>query len=127
MAEQKKFLLKIVNDRLVIDMNKMTDDYSEAFGYDGLPSKYDIGELANAEVFTTIELDDGAVEQIMAEYKGGGECGWCNDIVKELRTPHQFDFADGKMCRRCWEFDREMYKGSMGVDIGPYEQEGEVG
>ncbi|EJR11992.1 hypothetical protein [Bacillus cereus] len=38
--------LKIINDRLVIDLNKMTDDYMESYGYDGMPSKYDTGELA---------------------------------------------------------------------------------
>ncbi|GLY11371.1 hypothetical protein [Pseudobacillus badius] len=122
MSEASKFALKIVNNRLVIDLNKMTDDYMEAYGYDGKPSMYDIGELGCAEVVAEIELGNGTVKKIMAEYDGGGECGLCGDIARKLRPCHPFDLA-GRICQRCWEHDRETYKGSYGEDIGPFETE----
>lgn len=116
-----KFKVKIINDRLVIDLNKMTDDFAEAYGYDGQPSKYDIGELACAETFAEIELTRHHVEVMMAEYENGGECGWCGRVAKELSYPHMMDFAPGqKMCRGCWSVDRETYLGSMGEDIGEF-------
>lgn len=116
-----KYALKIVNNRLVIDLNQMTEDYTTACGYDGQPSHYDIGELACAEEFAMIELTNKHIEVIMAEYANGGECGWCGRVAKELSHPHMFDFAPGqKMCRGCWDVDRETYLGSMGEDIGEF-------
>jgi hypothetical protein len=116
------FDLKKINDRLVIDLNKMTDDYSEAYGYDGLPSKYEVGEIGCIEAFATIDLTDHQYNRLMAEYENGGECDWCGEIKKELRGPHLLDFDPGKkMCRECWNMDRETYKGSLGEDIGPFD------
>lgn len=117
----KKVALKILNDRLVIDLDRMTEDYTMALGYDGLPSQHDIGELACAKTFAIIELTDSQIETIMAEYENGGECGWCGRIAKELSSPHIFDFAPAeKMCRGCWNVDRETYIGSFGEDIGEF-------
>lgn len=116
-----EYALKVINDRLVIDLDKMTEDYSEAYGYDGKPSKYDIGEVSCTEPFAIIELSEHQVNRIMAEYENGGECGWCGEISSELSSPHIFDFTPGeKMCRNCWNHDREMYKGSTGEDIGEF-------
>lgn len=48
-------------------------------------------------------------------------CDWCGDSAKELSHPHMFDMAIGKkMCRHCWDHDREVYKGSYGEDIGEF-------
>lgn len=49
------------------------------------------------------------------------ECDWCGEPATELSHPHMFDPAIGKrMCRHCWEHDREVYKGSYGEDIGEF-------
>lgn len=120
-----KFNLKVVNERLVIDLNKMTEDYSESYGYDGKPSYYDVGELATAVAFTEVELTQQQLDKIMAEYENGGECGWCGEIATELSGPHLMDFVPGeKMCKKCWEHDREMYLGSVGTDIGEFKPRG---
>ncbi|MED4377958.1 hypothetical protein P9274_20080 [Schinkia azotoformans] len=119
----ESYALKIVNGSLVIDMNKMTEDYSRSYGYDGNPSLYDTGDLVGTEPFIIIELSEGHVKKIMDEYENGGECGWCGEVKKELRSPHLLDFVQGeKMCRDCWEMDRETYKGSLGEDIGPFDE-----
>ncbi|MGD6864270.1 MULTISPECIES: hypothetical protein [Bacillus cereus group] len=116
--------LKVINDKLVIDLNKMTDDYMESYGYDGMPSKYDTGELACAEQIGYVSIPEGQLNKIMAEYENGGECGWCGEVRKELRGPHLLDFVPGeKMCRNCWETDRENYLGAVGEDIGPFDKE----
>lgn len=50
-----------------------------------------------------------------------GKCNWCDEPDNELSHPHMFDMAIGrKMCRRCWDHDREVYKGSYGEDIGEF-------
>lgn len=117
------FELKIINNRLVIDMNKLTEDYSEAYGYDGLPSKYDVEEIGCTEPFATIELSEHQYKRIMAEYENGGECDWCGEIKKELRGPHLMDFVPGKkICRDCWNLDRGNYLGVLGEDIGPFDE-----
>ncbi|MBE0335096.1 hypothetical protein E0698_01045 [Paenibacillus sp. 23TSA30-6] len=70
----------------------------------------------------TVELSDEQLAKITAEYKNGGECDWCGEISSELTGPHMHDFAPGKrMCRNCWNHDREVYKGSCGDDIGEFE------
>ena len=52
------------------------------------------------------------------------KCDWCDNEVageQELSHPHIFDMAiGGRMCRHCWEHDREVYKGSYGEDIGEF-------
>src|SRR5690554_792173 len=49
------------------------------------------------------------------------ECDWCGEPAEELSHPHMFDMAIGsKMCRHCWDQDREVYKGSYGEDIGEF-------
>ncbi|WP_255291974.1 hypothetical protein [Bacillus pseudomycoides] len=117
-----KYELKIIDNKLVIDLNKMTDDYMESYGYDGMPSKYDIGELACTESIGSVELSEHQVNKIMAEYENGGECDWCGEIRKELRGPHLLDFVPGKkMCLNCWEMDRKNYLGAIGEDIGPFD------
>lgn len=118
-----RFTLKVVNERLVIDLNKMKDDYSESYGYDGKPNYYDIGELACAEPLTVVDLTESQLNKIMAEYENGGECGWCGEVAAELSGPHMMDFLlDERMCKKCWEHDREMYLGSVGTDIGEFKR-----
>lgn len=49
------------------------------------------------------------------------KCGWCDEWAYQLSNPHMFDAAMGqKMCKACWDHDREVYKGSMGEDIGEF-------
>lgn len=49
------------------------------------------------------------------------ECGWCGTETNELSGPHMMDFVPGeKMCRGCWNHDRETYLGSVGTDIGEF-------
>ncbi|WP_036648353.1 hypothetical protein [Paenibacillus wynnii] len=46
---------------------------------------------------------------------------WCDNQTLELSHPHTFDMAiGGRMCRHCWNHDREVYKGSYGEDIGEF-------
>lgn len=121
----RNFDLKIIKGRLVIDMDKTTEDYMESYAYDGKPSKYDTGELACTEPFAVIQLSDHQVARIMSEYENGGECGWCGDIKSELREPHLLDYVSGeKICRECWEMDRTNYLGALGEDIGPFDKDG---
>lgn len=48
-------------------------------------------------------------------------CNWCGNPAQELSHPHLFDMAFGKrMCRHCWDHDREVYKGAYGEDIGEF-------
>lgn len=48
-------------------------------------------------------------------------CDWCGEPAAELSYPHMFDMAIGKrMCRGCWDHDREAYMGVYGEDIGPF-------
>ena len=78
-----KYDLKIIDNRLVIDLNKLKDDFSESYGYAGRPSFYDVGELACAPVVGEVELTQHQLDKIMAEYENGGECGWCGEVVPE--------------------------------------------
>lgn len=49
------------------------------------------------------------------------KCGWCDSLTTEVSHPHMFDAAIGeKMCKECWNHDREVYKGSYGEDIGEF-------
>lgn len=49
------------------------------------------------------------------------KCDWCDEPAAELSHPHMFDMAIGKrMCRGCWDHDREAYKGVYGEDIGEF-------
>ncbi|BFH12755.1 hypothetical protein WJ0W_004614 [Paenibacillus melissococcoides] len=114
--------LKLVDDRLVIDLHDH-DDQFRAKGYTGLPETFDLAEISTAPVVGTVQLEEEQFNRIMAEYTGGGECAWCGEVRKELREPHIFDRAPngGKMCRHCWDHDREVYKGSYGEDIGPFD------
>jgi hypothetical protein len=117
-----QFELKIVNDRLVVDLAQGFDDELKCWGYDGLPNKYDMMDIGPAKAIGTVELTDDQMELIKAEYAGGGECGWCGEVARELRDCHIFDRGTKgqKMCQHCWDHDREVYKGSYGEDIGPF-------
>lgn len=57
-------------------------------------------------------------------------CDWCGEVAEEFSGPHLYDWVpDKKMCRKCWDHDRQVYKGSYGDDIGefrPVGQEGKV-
>lgn len=128
----RKFELKVVDGKLVIDLNSEPDMKSIGMpvrGYDGVPNKYDICDLGPAPVIGTVELSDEALAKIDAEYQNGGQCAWCDEVRPKLRPPHMFDRDrdGGRMCEHCWNHDRKMYKGSYGEDIGPFEEEGEGG
>lgn len=118
--------LKFLDGRLVIDLL----DHDEQFiakGYTGLPGIFDLGKISTAPVVGTVTLSEEQFDRIMTEYKNGGVCVWCGEVRNELRDPHIFDRApnSGRMCRHCWNHDREMYKGAYGVDIGSFDGEGE--
>lgn len=112
-----KYDLKIVGDRLVIDLNSDTDESCYVYGFDGEFKKYDVGDIGPAKVIGIVELDQEQLKIIQV----AGECDWCDEIVSELCGPHMFDPAVGKsMCKHCWDHDREVYKGSYGEDIGEF-------
>lgn len=117
--------LKFLNGRLVIDLLDHDEQYW-AKGYTGLPETVDLADISTAPVVGTVSLSEEQFNRIMSEYAGGGECAWCGEVRKELREPHIFDRApdSGKMCRYCWDHDREVYKGSYGEDIGEFDVEG---
>ncbi|MBZ6022457.1 hypothetical protein LA440_04620 [Bacillus cereus] len=120
-----KYELKIIDNTLVIDLREMTDDYMYSNGYDGLPTKYDTCDIGPAKVIGMVELSDEQLNAIKNEYKNGGTCGWCDEVRTVLREPHMFDHGSNgeKMCKHCWEHDREMYLGSYGEDIGSFDKE----
>ncbi|TYA10972.1 hypothetical protein FRY98_24715 [Paenibacillus faecis] len=65
-----------------------------------------------------LKVDLFAWLETMPEFS---ECDWCGEPAVELSYPHMFDLAIGKrMCRGCWDHDREAYKGAYGEDIGPF-------
>lgn len=121
MSEYKKLMLRLVDGQLVIDMDKHDAMEFKADGYTGLPEKFDLDVLCLAPVIGTVELSKEQLNLIDAAYKNGGKCNWCDNVVSELSHPHFYDFAVGKkMCRHCWDHDREVYKGSYGEDIGEF-------
>lgn len=115
--------LKFLDGRLVIDLLDHSVEQFTAKGYTGLPETFDLAAISTAPVVGVVQLDEEQYKCIMAEYAGGGECAWCGEVRKELRESHIFDRApdNGKMCRHCWDHDREMYKGSYGEDIGSFD------
>ncbi|MFW5433722.1 hypothetical protein [Paenibacillus apiarius] len=114
--------LKFLDGRLVIDLLDYDDQFM-AKGYTGLPETFYLADIGTAPVVGTVTLSEEQFDHIMAEYTGGGECAWCGEVRKELRNPHIFDQDPngGKMCRYCWDHDREVYKGSYGEDIGSFD------
>ncbi|WP_201264979.1 hypothetical protein [Brevibacillus reuszeri] len=110
-----------VNDRLYIHLGADEEDPVYQLAYDGLPNRIEIGE---ADIVGTVELTAEQLEKIQSEYENGGECGWCGEIARKLVHPHIFDFAPRqKMCKNCWNHDRGVYLGSIGVDIGQFEED----
>lgn len=117
-----KYELKLIDGRLVIDMNNHDAMEFKADGYTGLPEKFEIDDLSLAPVVGTVNLSEDQITKIKSTYQNGGKCGWCDDIVTELSQPHIYDRAYGKkMCRGCWNHDREVYKGTYGDDIGEFD------
>jgi hypothetical protein len=110
-----------VEDMIYIHFGTDEQDPEYQLAYDGLPNRIEIGE---AELIGTVDLSQEQLEKIRAEYENGGECGWCDNVVSELRDCHQFDRSeDGeKMCHECWNHDRAMYLKSYGEDIGPFKE-----
>ncbi|MFD2168486.1 hypothetical protein [Tumebacillus lipolyticus] len=94
-------------------------------GYDGLPNKYNTLDIGPALVVGTVELTDAQLEKIQSEYQNGGECGWCGNVASMLRPPHMFDYGKNgeRMCKICWNHDRQMYLGANGVDIGLFDED----
>ncbi|WP_254438272.1 hypothetical protein [Paenibacillus sp. DCT19] len=120
-----KLNLVLIDNRLVIDMNVNDVIGFKADGYTGLPERFDLDVMGEADVIGTVELSEEQVTKIKAEYKSGGKCDWCGEVVAELSHPHFNDFAIGKkMCRTCWDHDRDVYKGSCGDDIGDFKPVG---
>ncbi|MFD2172402.1 hypothetical protein [Tumebacillus lipolyticus] len=119
----KKYDLQLLDGKLVMNLGTEENDVMVTLGYDGLPNKYDTCAIGPALVVGTVELTEHQLAVIHAEYRNGGQCGWCDEVVSKLRDPHMFDPAPGKMCKHCWNHDRQMYLGSNGVDIGPFDEE----
>lgn len=114
------FNLLRFNDRIYIHLGSDEHDPVYQLAYDGLPNRIETGE---AEIVGTVELTPEQLDKIRAEYENGGECDWCGELAKKLRGPHLYDFAPGKkMCKRCWNHDRDVYLGSYGDDIGPFDE-----
>lgn len=96
-AEGEYFVLKPVKDPAA---RAALEAYAEATNNENL----------RVDLFAWLET--------MPEFR---ECDWCGEPATELSYPHLFDPAFGKkMCRNCWEHDRDVYKGSYGEDIGEF-------
>ncbi len=84
--------------------------------------------------YLVINTDEPYADEVIDILKHHGHwgmvetCAWCGEDREELRNPHIFDYDrnGGKMCRYCWDHDREVYKGSYGEDIGPFDPKGET-
>lgn len=117
-----KYELKLLDGRLVIDMDNHDAMEFKADGYTGLPERLELDELALAPVIGTVDLDEEQLAKIKSEFKNGGKCDWCDEIASELSRPHIHDLAIGKkICRNCWDLDRAVYKASYDDDIGEFE------
>ncbi len=113
--------LRLIDGRLVLDTDSHDVLNFKADGYTGLPEKFELDVLCMAPVIGTVDISEEWLPIIKAAYENGGECNWCGDVASELSHPHMFDMALGKrMCRGCWDHDREVYKGSYGEDIGDF-------
>lgn len=74
----------------------------------------------NMGIFAMHKIDE-FISSLSQEGEKNLKCDWCDEMVSELSYPHMFDLALGKkMCRGCWDHDREVYKGSYGEDIGEF-------
>jgi hypothetical protein len=116
-----KYALKIVGDRLVIDLGVDEEDVQYSYGYDGTPKMIDTCDIWSAEVIGTVELTEEQLSRIRVEYQNGGKCDYCDELVRELRTSPFLADAGARMCQNCWNMTRETYIGSEGTDIGPFE------
>lgn len=96
----------------------------EFWTYEELEAKLRELNENNPEFFVTVmRVMDGGRFFVTVEQEGETlqECDWCGESAKELGHPHMFDLVIGKkMCRGCWEHDRDVYKGSYGEDIGEF-------
>lgn len=117
-----KYDLKLFEGRLVIDMGYNENDVLVAFGYTGVPEKFDICELGPAEIIGTIELNQQQLEKIQSEYKNGGECDYCEESAKKLRPSPFLGDAGAKMCKHCWEMTQKEYAASHDEHIGDFEE-----
>lgn len=112
----------------------------------GLYNKYKIinqetGQEATSECFVLKPAKDPAARAALSAYAKATDnqqlaadiifwvsclpefpdCDWCGEPAEELSHPHMFDPAiSKKMCRGCWDHDRDVYKGSYGEDIGEF-------
>lgn len=116
-----KYTLRLIENRLVIDMEKHDAKSFKSKSYTGLPETFELDEMCLAPVIGVVELNDEQEAKISAAFECGGKCDWCDEPSAELSHPHIFDPAVGKrICRNCWNHDREVYKGSYGEDIGEF-------
>ncbi|MED1407058.1 hypothetical protein P4U07_30815 [Bacillus mycoides] len=117
----KKYELKMIDNKLLIDMGNNKNDDMTTYGYDGLPNVYDTCDIDPAKIVGTVELSQEQIEAIQNEYKNGDKCDWCGEGSKKLSDPHLFEYIpNAKMCRNCWEKSRKNYLGVTGYDIGPF-------
>lgn len=73
------------------------------------------------DALSTLSKEQQEPEIVWDEEPVGESCDWCGEPAKELSHPHIFDMAVGnRMCEGCWNHDRDVYKGSYGEDIGPF-------
>lgn len=114
--------LFLIGGRLAIEVDFDSEKLTIK-AWTGLPETFEINQLDENSFIGKVELMKEQHEKIKAQYKNGGKCAWCGEVRSELRHCHIFDSdpKGGKMCRVCWEHDREVYKGSYGEDIGPFD------
>lgn len=116
-----KYKLKMIDNKLVIDMGNNENDDVTTYGYNGLPNVYDTCDIDPAKIVGTVELSQEQIEAIQNEYKDGDKCAWCGEGSKKLSDSHLFDYIpNAKMCRDCWEKNRKNYLGATGYDIGSF-------
>jgi uncharacterized Zn finger protein (UPF0148 family) len=131
-------------------LDELEEEYQESqISQKGLYNKYQIinretGNEADGQYFVLKPVNDPAARAALMAYAEASDnqqlamditvwvsslpelakCDWCdNEVVgeQELSHPHMLDMAFGKrMCRHCWDHDREVYKGSYGEDIGEF-------
>ena len=89
----KKYELKMIDNKLVIDMGNNENDDMTAYGYNGSPSVYDTCDIHLAKIVGTVELRQEQIEAIQNEYKAGDKCGWCVEGSKKLSDSH-LSFSD---------------------------------
>ncbi|AJS59249.1 hypothetical protein [Paenibacillus sp. IHBB 10380] len=95
-----KFILRLINNHLVIKMDNHDEFNFKGKGYTGLPEKFDFDTLRLAPVVGVVEISEEQYIHIMSLYENGGECDWCREIASELSGPHMHNMAIRKSMSR---------------------------